>query len=355
MSYVRKACWNYWKVLLGQTSAAGIVCLAAVAGEAPPAREKVEFSGTGSGSALPSNRPKADLPSKSFEFLDHGNSISGVVAPPMAPAALPRNSRMLELFEQRLDQKRNWIFGQSADLGRTPTPEEVFNTASIGDTDKKPKTALELFLAGSGPKPGRGRAERAGSEGDSRPLDKSDSRIDQDERVGDEVSSPLSSPNDSGRILSAGFSISIPNDFLSKSASPLRLNDFVNTPPVDPVAKAREDRKHTEEFKKLINFAGSANPLTTGLDPIHLGLDTTRPELSTMPAPRLGELPGTGGNDLNPLRSINGPAGASVNGLDDQSTRILGPSSLAPAVSTPSSRPVRQPSPTATEFPKRNF
>jgi len=337
------------------TSAAGLAWLAAIAGEAPPAREKVEFSGTGSGTALPSNRPKADLPSKSFEFLDHGNSISGVVAPPMPLIALPRNTRMLELFEQRLDQKRNWIFGQSADLGRTPTPEEVFNTASIGDAEKKPKTALELFLAGSGSKPGRGRADRARNEGDSRTLDKPDSRIDQDERVGDEVSSPLANPNDSSRILSAGFSISIPNDFLSKSASPLRLNDFVNTPPADPLAKAREDRKHTEEFKKLLNFAGSANPLTTGLDPIHLGLDTTRPELSTMPAPRLGELPGTGGNDLNPLRSINSPAGATAKGLDDQTTRILGPSSLAPAVSTPSGRPVRQPSPTSTEFPKRNF
>jgi hypothetical protein len=339
-------------------SAAGLAWLAAVAGEAPPAREKVEFSGTGSATALPSNRPKAELPSKSFEFLDHGNSISGVVAPPMAPAAAPnyqRNTRLLELYEQRLDQKRNWIFGQPADLGRTPTPEELFNSVSIGDAEKRPKTALELFLAGSGPKPGRGRAERAGSEGDSRTIDKPDSRIEQDERVGDEVSSPLANPNDSSRILSAGFSISFPNDFLSKSASPLRLNEFANTPPADPVAKAREDRKHTEEFKKLLNFAGSASPLTTGLDPIHLGLDTTRPELSLMPAPRLGELPGTGGNDLNPLRSINGPAGATVKGLEDRTTRILGPSSLAPAVSTPSGRPVRQPSPTGTEFPKRDF
>src|SRR5580765_102734 len=126
MSYARKSRWNCGRVLLGPMSAAGLAWLAAVAGEAPPAREKVEFSGTSSATALPSNRPKADLPAKRFEFLDHGNSISGVVAPPMAPAATPRNTRMLELFEQRLDQKRNWIFGQSADLGRTPTPEEVF-------------------------------------------------------------------------------------------------------------------------------------------------------------------------------------------------------------------------------------
>src|SRR6266550_6441833 len=150
MIRVRPTRFRRWRDALGKASAVGLACLAAAAGESKPVREKIQFSGTGDASALPSSRPKEDFVSKPFEFLDRGNSVSGVVAPALAPAALPsyqRNSRLLELFEQRLDQKRNWIFGQSADFGRTPTPEEVFNIGAFGGAEAKPKTALENFLA----------------------------------------------------------------------------------------------------------------------------------------------------------------------------------------------------------------
>jgi|SRR5436190_3721994 len=353
---VRTTQWSRWRDALGQAVAAGLACLAAVAGEGTPVREKIQFSGQGDATVLPSSRPKDDLLSKPFEFLDRGNSVSGVVAPALAPAALPsyqRNSRLLELFEQRLDQKRNWIFGQSADFGRTPTPEEVFNIGAFGGAETKPKTALENFLAGSGPKPGRGHVDQAGSNGDKRSLDKPISRFERDDRPGEEVSSPLANPYDSSRIFSAGFSL--PNEFLGRSAGPARLNDFLNTAPADPVAKARDDRKHTDEFRKLLNFSGPANPLTTGLNPIPLGLDATRQELNPVAAPRLGELPGAGGDAFNPLRAINRPPGSRFIGPDDQTAKVLGPSSLAPAVSAPADIPVRQPSPTVSEFPKRRF
>src|SRR5207249_7670888 len=204
-----------WRDAIGLVTAVGLACCAAVAGDAPPVRERVQFSGPGDVISVPSSRPKDDLLSKPFEFLDRGNSVSGVVAPALAPAALPsyqRNSRLLELFEQRLDQKRNWIFGQSADFGRTPTPEEVFNVGAFGGAETKPKTALENFLAGSGPKSGRDHVDRAGSDGDKRSLDKPSSRLDRDDRPREEVSSSLTSPYDSSRIMSAGFSF--PNDFL---------------------------------------------------------------------------------------------------------------------------------------------
>ena len=345
-----------WQVSFGQACAVGLACLAAVAGEAKPVREKIQFSGAGDASSVPSSRPKADLPSKSFEFLDHGNSISGVVAPVLGPSAVPsyqRNPRLLDLLEQKLDQKRNWIYGQSADFGRAPTAEEVFNVGALGDAEGKPKTALESFLARRGTKPGGRPAERVGSDGDKRSLDKPSSRFDQEDQSRDEVSAPLTNPYESTRMLSAGFSI--PNDFLGKSAAPARLNDFMNTPPPDSVAKMRDDRKHAEEFNKLLNFSGPGSPLSTGLSPIHLGLDTTRPELNPVTAPRLGELPGIGGDSLNTLRSINGPPVNRINELNDQATKILGPSSLAPAVSTQIDRPNRQPAPIIQEFPKRSF
>ena len=319
-------------------------------------REKIRFSGAGDAITPPSSRPKDDLLSKPFEFLDRGNSASGVVAPTLSPVALPsyqRGSQLLELYERRLDQKRNWIFAQPEDFGRAPTAEEVFNIGTFGVAETKPKTVLENFLAGSAPKPGRGHAGQAGSNGDKRSLDKPGSRIERDDRPGDEVSSPLTTPYDSTRFLSAGFSL--PGDFLGRPAAPARLNDFLNTAPADPIAKARDDRKHADEFRKLLNFSGPANPLTTGLDPIHLGLDLTRQEFNPVTAPRLGELPRIGRDAFNPLGAISSPPGSRFNALDDQTAKILGPSSLAPAVSAPADSPIRQPSPTVLEFPKRKF
>jgi len=356
MKSVRIARWSRCRDALGQASAAGLVCLAAIAGEGTPMRGKIQFSGTGDASSAPTSRPKDDLLSKPFEFLDRDNSVSGVVAPTMAPAALPsyqRSSRLLELYERTLDQKRNWIFGRSEDFGRVPTAEEVFNVRAFGASEARSKTVLENFLASRGPRAGRGHEGQLGSDGDKRGLDKPGSRFDRENKAGEEMSSPLTTPYDSSRVLSAGFSL--PNDFLGRSVAPAGLNDFVITAPPDPVAKARDDQKHTDEFRKLLNFSGPGNPLTTGLDPLHLGLDPTRQELYPVSVPRLGELPGIGREAFNPLGPINGPPGGRFNGLQDQAAKTLGPSSLAPAVSAPTESPIRRPTPTITEFPQRKF
>ena len=344
--------WSRWRDAFWRAGGFGLVCVAAVAGEGKPAREKIQFSGTEAGTALPSSRPKDEPLSKPFEFLDRGSSVSGVVAPAITPLpSYQRNSRMLELYEQRLDQKRNWIFGQPSDFGSSPSAEEVFGIGAVGET--KRKTALERFLAGSGPKTGREQVEQAGDDGDDRRLDKPSSRFDRDDRRGEEISSPLTNPYDTSRIMSAGFSF--PNEFFGISARPARANDFLGTGPADPVAKTRDDRKQADDFRKLLNFSGPASPLTSGLNSSPLGLDPTQMELSPVTAPRLGELPGTSRDTLNPLRAVNGPPASRFNGLDDKTAKILGPSSLAPAVSGPGDSPTRQPAPVVTDFPKRRF
>ena len=221
------------------------------------------------------------------------------MAPTLAPSSLPsyqRSSRLLELYERKLDQQRNWIFGQSEDFGRTPTAEEVFNVGAFGASEGRTKTVLENFLAGRGSKLGRGREDKLGSDRDKRGLEKPGSGFDRDTKPGEEVSSPLTTPYDSSRILSAGFSL--PNEFLGRSVAPARLNDFLSTAPQDPVAKARDDRKHTEEFRKLLNFSGAANPLPTGpvpaasaaggsgRDPVGPGPDSSGAESDHSTAPR---------------------------------------------------------------------
>ena len=100
-----------WLAALGLTAS-----VSAVAGQRTPVREKIQFSAPGEPVELPAARPKGDLGPR-FEFLDRGNSISGVVEPFVAPAPgllpnLMRNPRLLEA----VDRKKNWIYSQPEDL-----------------------------------------------------------------------------------------------------------------------------------------------------------------------------------------------------------------------------------------------
>src|SRR5262245_52930393 len=92
-----KAWWRRWPNPIGQASVAGLLCLAAVAGEGTPVREKIVFSGTGDTAARPESRPKDEALTKQLEFLGRGDSVSGVVAPALSPSVFPsyqRNSRL---------------------------------------------------------------------------------------------------------------------------------------------------------------------------------------------------------------------------------------------------------------------
>jgi len=100
---------------------------------------------------------------------------------------------------------------------------------------------------------------------------------------------------------------------------------------------------------------GSVNPLLPNFDPINLQVDTTRQALNPVIAPRLGELPGGGGDALDPLRNVGSTDPGRFSALSDPGARVLGPSSLAPAVAPPAGTPYIQPRPTVLEFPRRKF
>src|SRR6266480_8016246 len=111
--------------------AALMACISAAAGDRTAVREKIQFSSPNEAvdapTALPQHRVSLSRP---FEFLDGGNSISGVVEPLVAPATgvLPntaRNARLIEAF----DRKKNWVYVRSEDLNRTRTMEETFGVS----------------------------------------------------------------------------------------------------------------------------------------------------------------------------------------------------------------------------------
>src|SRR5438552_3359793 len=165
MQLARKTRWRHWQAALGWPTVALLACGSGVAGERTAVREKVQFSTPGEPVDSPTARLKDDPVSKPFEFLDRHNSISGVVAPLVAPAPNPvlnhpRNARLLEAS----DRKKNWIYARPADLNRAQATEEMLGIRDSGGADQKPKSALESYIEGRGKVPLRERSrERPGA------------------------------------------------------------------------------------------------------------------------------------------------------------------------------------------------
>jgi hypothetical protein len=105
----------------------------------------------------------------------------------------------------------------------------------------------------------------------------------------------------------------------------------------------------------LIN-PGSVNPLAAGFDPINLRVDTAKQELNpTLPAPiaDLTIAPKTVDALLDrPLRGGDSGRSSLLEGFN---TRMLGNSSLAPAVAPPAEVKVQERPLDFGQFPSRKF
>src|SRR5438477_3429894 len=152
-----------WSRLISAVAAAAAAfpaCIPAVAADRARVREQVQFSEPGTPVPSPTARPRDNLPSRTFEFLNRDKSISGVVEPFVSPSTIvlpkmPHNARLLEA----IDQKRHWIYVQSDDMNRSQTVDEMLGVRDPSEADKKPKTALESFFEDRGQK--RSRPDRA--------------------------------------------------------------------------------------------------------------------------------------------------------------------------------------------------
>ncbi len=332
-----------------------LACSATVAGDRTRVREQIQFSDPGTPVPSPTARPRAELPPKKFEFLDTANSISGVVAPFVAPSSssfpkLPRNARLLEA----MDQKRNWIYVQSEDLDRSPSVDEMFGVRDAKLTDQKSKTALENFIENRGQKPGRDRT-REPSRDWNRPDPKKDfySSFDRDGRPATNGNLRFGEHLDSSRTLSAGFSL--PSDLLGISPADGRSDNLHNPGLGESVSTAANAKSSPDEFRKMLTVPGSLNPLVPGIGPLNLQGDTQRQEMNPAVAQRLVSPTVNGGDALDALRSLATPAVGRSSLLEGPTARALGPSSLSPAVTAPAAGPFSQPKPVILEFPQRKF
>src|SRR6266480_2161461 len=322
-------------------AAALMACISATAGDRTAVREKIQFSSPNEAVDAPTALPQDRLSlSRPFEFLDRGNSISGVVEPLVAPApaAVPNyslNPHLLEAF----DRKKNWIYVRPEDVERDQKLGGMFGLSDSGRFDKKPRTALEIFFEDRGQRPTRDRAREAAGAWNRADRD-SGSSLNRDDRNGADANSRFDNPFDSTRTLTAGFLL--PADFSGISQSQGRMRDFRNPGMSDSLSNGRGGRNHADEFQKLLAVPGAINPLAPGFDPIKLQVNTTGPALNPVTAQRSGTLPPAAGDVLNPI-------GSPSSLLGDPSARVLGQSSLSPAVAAPTATPHTQPKPTVTE------
>lgn len=337
---------------------ASLVSLArtsAVAGDRAPVREQVQFSSPSTPLPSPTARPRADLPPKAFEFLDGDNSISGVVAPFVAPSSssfptMPRNARLLEA----IDQKKNWVYVRSDEVNRSQSVEEMFGVRDANAAEQKPKTALENFFEDRGQRPVRDRGRNPAEEW-NRPDPKKNrySGFDRDGGWSTNASPQFGNRLDSSRTLTAGFAL--PSNLLGIAPGEERSDNLHRAGPGDSVSSVWGGKSSPDEFRRLLAVPGSLNPLASGLDSLDLQADTRRQEFNPLAAQRVGAPPVTGSDALDPLRSLATPAGSHSSLLEGPNASALGPSSLSPAVSAPAGAPFTQPKPTVLEFPRRKF
>jgi hypothetical protein len=263
------------------------------------------------------------------------------------------------MLEQKLEQKKNWIYNRPEDMNRQPTLEQMFGVRE------------SEAVGGKMSRRGRDTA----FERDENPKDKP--LLRRKERSSDDLNDRESAnpvrltvefgrlhtndgPRAAGlfephRVVGAGFGG--PDGLFNTASSPGRMADFTSHEAI--LGRKRVDPKQgaSDPFGIVLTPPSAANPLALGFDPINLRVDTTRQELNPVIPTGLNQsLPGSSLGSLDALRTVAGPPSrSSLSLVEDRNTQVLGPSSLSPAVAAPAESRFSPPPPTVLEFPKRKF
>jgi len=338
----------------------GALCLLpspALGGEQGSAGDKIQFSDSSENGVIPELKLGDKHLSRRFEFLDRESSVGGVVDGLSAPApvsspSFQRNPRLWELFEQKLDLKRNWVYGRAEDINSQPTLAEMFGVrdAEPGAGGRKQQSAMARFFEDRGQKASPAQrgdnslddfSRRASSRGSILSLDRGS--------LASESLQPFR-PFDMNRVAAAGFFI--PD---GPFATPL-LQGTVGASKSLPGNPATERQTGTDDFRKLLITPSRINPLVAGLDPINLRVDSTRQELNPITPLPAANGAGLGLDAFDPLRSAFRPGrGGELSALEEMNAKALGSSSLSPAVAPPTPSRYTQPAPVILEFPTRKF
>lgn len=317
-----------------------------------------------------------------LDFLTPNNSLGPVIDTPMiTPPPQPRMPLTRERQEAN-DRKKNWIF--VTPQTSTETPESLLGVRKEKDfnEDKEFKGVMQSYLEKDDKK------DKADNKNDKDPS----SRTNNTEKVRDDLdpgqddtrfglkSDPLSSPMDRddkrGRKDSKDREEKKDSPERSRStsvftrmngesstgsiATPFELDrsSFLSSGNASPVRKTEDRKAWDNEFKQLLEGGPSISERRSGLgDPINALNDATRQPLNpTVSAPSDFARPIESRGAFDSLNRPGGMEGLSrPANLTDFSTKMLGTSSLSPAIVAPPQQVFVQPKPMVLEIPRRKF
>jgi hypothetical protein len=276
---------------------------------------------------VPDEGAESRLPGERFDFLRGDSSVGGVVeGAPSPKIGEYHGSRAIDLINRR----RNWIYSTQSTPSFEVSAERAVGVRSADADSTSTDTGWAAeFFQDRGP-------------GQARQLDDPFTiRIPgiQDHVLGQTHSLGIPRPADPlAPLQNIGVGASPPPRAAGGLTGPSELSGVPNS------------------VRELLAIPGSVNPLAAGFDPINLRIDGTRQELNpTLPDPLPGNQAARSLDALlgQPVRSVSeGPPSF----LDSFNTRMLGNSSLAPAVgpAPESSRPTERPLGFG-QFPARKF
>jgi hypothetical protein len=289
----------------------------------PETGNKIQFTDPNDGFHVPKENVKDEL-TKQFEFLDRQNSLSGVIAPTAVPTT--PSTRTIELYQRRLDEKKNWIYQRPDSMRSEPTIEEMFGVRSTGSNQRSKSVMAEFFET-----PERKASQYRFAEESKEQFDRVGTSWLIEERFGaDGRTGPSGdAKTDERSLIKREFSIQ--NGFVAPE--PVRPNGAL-----DPKFRQfggvveRNTESRNDDFRKLLITQTGINPLAPGFDPINLNVDATRQQLNPI-APLGMEAPpsiGSLSTETIPTEAPGAAAGR-IGGLLGSGTTISGPSSLSPA------------------------
>jgi hypothetical protein len=290
--------------------------------------------------ALPDDGAESRLSRDRFDFIRRDSSVGGVVGGASSSAlAEPPSARLMEQLERR----RNWIYST-----QTPSSFELSAQEVLGVRSSEP-------------------SKRSGESGGMLAdffHDRSSARP-QNRSIDDPLSRSMQVPGVDNKLLGNMTSgLGLVGHHGSLGMEPFRSAGTEDSTPSSTRAGVIGELGLSEEgvsggpasIRELLSTPGTVNPLVAGFDPINMRVDSTRQELNPTTTDPLAGF-------ITPPKTIDAildtPTRAASSGrpsaLDNFNTRMLGNSSLAPAIAPFSeARPADRPLDFG-QFPSRKF
>jgi hypothetical protein len=337
------------------------LCLPIAAAEPAPVAEKaekIEFSSHRDAVRLPDANDGRD-PSKLFESLQRGNSMAGVVEPlgadssPIALPQAPPDQRIKELMERKLDQRKNWIYSTSSDLQQNQTAEQVMQVRDydLMEGDQRQDRLSAFFNSKGKGASATAKIQPSDSTSPVLPDAKADATLLLRSALSTSAAPDAKPAQPDGLPALSALPWASP-----ERPSPGTAASLLNLNPTSPAVEAA---RAPVNIRALLGTPDGLNPLAIS-DPINLPVDTTRQAINPITPQRPMDVALDRQMDLASQLGLPARAGNDrSSALDEMASKLLGPSSLAPAVVVPTAPEVFRPqSPTrpgTVQLPARKF